>query len=432
MEYKTISLPYGKSQIRLKIPGHIKFKVLDIKKTPPVSNFKQSLNKALDKPINALPFNRNFRKGDKVTIAIPDKSRRGYSQPVLEILATRLKACGIPASDITIIITRGTHPSHSKAELKALVGEKIYKTFKIVDHDCRDLRQLEYVGRTSRGTEASLNRAITEADKIITCGVIQFHYFAGFSGGRKLITPGCADYNTVLHNHSLVFNQKPKAGKNPHAELGKLSKNPVHEDLMEIIKLLKERGKTIFSIDMVLNSEREVSHFFCGDIRKAHEKGCTLVKRTYTRNLARPADFIIASAGGFPSDITFIQTHKTIEHASKGLKKKGSMLVLGECAQGIGSDTFLPWLKYKNLAELEKKLRRNFAINGHTALCTLIKARDYNIYMKTALSDKMVQDMEINLVKDVQETLDKILESLRPRASVVIIPQGFNLVPVLK
>ncbi|MBI4835602.1 MAG: nickel-dependent lactate racemase [Planctomycetes bacterium] len=431
MKDKTIFLPYGKSQIRLRIPDHIKFKVLDIKKTPPVGNFKQTLNKALDKPINALPFNRNFRKGDKVTIAIPDKSRRGYSQLVLEILVQRLKACGIPKSDITIIIARGTHPAHSKEELKALMGEKIYRTFKIVDHDCRDAKQLEYVGRTSRGTEASLNRAITEADKIITCGVIQFHYFAGFSGGRKLITPGCADYNTVLNNHRLALNPEPKTGKHPNATIGRLAGNPMHNDLMEIIELLKAKGKVLFSIDMVLNSEREVSHFSCGDIRKAHEKGCALVKKTYTRKLDKPADFIIASAGGFPSDITFIQTHKTIEHASKGLKSGGNMLVLGECAQGIGSETFLPWLKYKNLDKLEKNLRRNFAINGHTALCTLIKARDFNIYMKTALNDKLVQDMEINLVKDVQETLDKILESLPPRASVVIIPQGFNLVPAL-
>lgn len=428
---KIISLPYGKSKVRIEIPSNIHFRVLNIKHLPPAGNFKRLLSKSLDNPIKSQPFCKLFTAKDRVALIMPDKSRRGYFPPVLEVLLKRLTSYGVERKNITIIIARGIHPPHTSAELKELVGDKIYHSINIIDHDCRDRKHLTYLGKTSYGTKVELNSAITQADKIITCGVIQYHYFAGFAGGRKLIMPGIAGYETIMQNHRLVLNTEPARGKNPNATLGKLSGNPVHEDMMEAIRMLEQRKHKIFSIDLVLNHKRQVSRIFCGSIRKAHEKGCRVVHQFYSARIKQPVDCIIASTGDYPSDINFIQTHKTLEHVSKVLKEKGSIFALAECSEGIGSDYFLPWFKYRTKDELETALRKDFVVNGHTALCSLIKSQRFKIYLHSKLPADIVERIHLNPVRNIQHTLTEIFNSLPGKHNVLIIPQGFNLLPQL-
>jgi nickel-dependent lactate racemase len=424
-----ITIPYGKKKIKLKIPTSFKYNILNIKSLAPIKNFKSALNKVLNKPIDNKSFNDSFCPQDHVAISIPDKTRRGYFPPILDVILKRLAVCGVPDDHIVILIARGSHFSHTVKELKELVGVNTYKKFKIIDHDCHNDKELSYLGETSRGTKVRLNSEILKADKIITCGVIQYHYFAGFSGGRKLIIPGCAAYDSIIKNHRLALNTEPEKGRNPDATLGKLSGNPVHEDILEAIYMLRVKGKKIFSIDLVLNDKRQAAKIFCGDIIKTHEKGCKLVEKTYSVAIKKPADFIIASTGGFPSDINFIQAHKTLEQACEGLKENGILFAFAECSQGIGSDTFLPWFKYPTAYELEDALRKDFLINGHTALATFMKANKFQIYLYSALKPETVRRIHLNPVKDPQNTLNRILKSLPPKANILFIPQGFNLLP---
>lgn len=430
---KTITLAYGKGKIGIKIPAGVRFKVLDIKSLPPLRNFQRSLNQSLDKPIKILPFDRLFKSAKKVAIIIPDKTRRGYFPPILEVVVKRLSRLGIPNNQVTIFIARGIHPPHTESELRELVGPEVYGRFRIIDHDARNKDELSYIGRTSYGSDIWLNRAVVEADKIITCGVIQYHYFAGFSGGRKLIIPGVAGYETILDNHRLVFNLPLKGGlgKNTQASLGRLKDNPLHQDLIEGVDFLKQRGKKIFSIDLVLNDKRQPASIFAGDIRQAHEAGCRLVEKTHSVRLKKPVDCIITSTGGHPSDITFIQTHKTLEHVSKGLKEGGVLFALAECSQGIGTDSFIPWFRYDTPDEMEAALRKNYVVNGHTALCTLLKAQRFDVHLYTVLPPETVRQMQMTPVDNVQQSLDKVFKSLPSKHSVLVIPQGFNLVPRL-
>ena len=426
---KTITIPYGKKKITLKIPAPFKCRTLNIKSLTPIRNFKSALNKALNNPIENEPFKNLCDSHDHVAIIMPDKTRRGYFPPILDVILKRLAACGIPRNHITILIARGSHFPHTAKELKELVGINIYRKFRIIDHDCRNNDELSYLGETSFGTDVRINSEILKADKIITCGVIQYHYFAGFSGGRKLIVPGCAAYDTIMANHRLVLNTEPAKGKNPNATLGRLSGNPVHEDIIEAVYMLRVKGKKIFSIDLVLNDKRKVAKIFCGDIIKAHEKGCQFLEKTYSIPITKPADLIIASTGGFPSDINFIQSHKTLEHASKGLKENGILFAFAECLEGIGSDAFLPWFKYKTAYELEEALRKDFVVNGHTALALFIKANKYQVYFYSSLTPETIKHIHLNPVKDPQNTLNRILKSLPPKANILFIPQGFNLLP---
>lgn len=424
---KTIRLAYGKTEVELKVPSRVKIRVLNIKSLKPIKNFRRAVNQALDQPIGLSGFNDLFLARDHVAIVIPDKTRGAYFPPVLEVFLNRLNHLGISNNQVRLIVGRGLHSSHSLKELKSLIGKRVYDSIKVIDHDARDKKNLVYLGKTSSGTKVEINRAVVESDKIITCGIIRHHYYAGYSGGRKLILPGIAGYRTIQQNHRLVFNPEGTPGKNPKASSGQFKGNPINEDMIEVARMLG----VDFSINLVLNHHREYARIFCGDIIKAHQAGCNFLDRVCSVKLTQPADCIIASTGGYPADINFIQTHKTIDHATKALKPGGIMLVLAECGEGIGSDTFLPWFRYSTMSALEKALRKKFVVNGHTALCTLMKAQQFKIYLYSKLSDALIKKIHFNPVRNLQRTITEIFNFLPRQHIVLIIPQGSSLLPCL-
>ena len=422
---KVIQLPFGREHKSIKIGKSVKIEILEPVKIKALAGVTQVLNESLDNPIGGKPFNKIFLRGDRVAIVIPDKSRRAYSGPILDVLLSRLNLLGVKKSNITIILARGLHPPHTIEEIKQLVGDTIAETIKIVDHDSAKTTELVFVGTTKRKTRVEINRAAVEADKIIVLSTIQYHYYAGFSGGRKMILPGIAGAESIRQNHQLVFNPPPESGKNPKATLGRLKGNPVHEDMLEASRFLKAD----FSINLVLNYQKQIEKFFCGDIFKAHQNGCDYFDQTYAVKLKKPADCIIVSTGGYPTDINFIQTHKTIEQAAQGLKTGGSMIVLAECSGGIGSDTFLEWFRYAAPEEIERKLRSYFNVSGHTAMCALIKARRFPIHLLSKLGTDLIKKMHLIPVSDLQETVDRVLAGLPAHSLVLILPEGFSVIP---
>ena len=383
--------------------------------------------RAANHPVGSTRFDAFFTGNDKIAILIPDKTRRCPADKVLDVIIKRLKEQGIDRRNITVILARGSHSAHSSSEIKKLVGRMTYRSIRIIDHDSNKPDELTYIGTTSRGTRVRINKHCADADKIIIIGAVGYHYYAGFSGGRKLILPGISAYETIQQNHSLVLNRPPLKGKNPDACLGKIDGNPVNEDMMEAAKLAG-RGR-IFSVNLVLNSRDNVIGIFCGDIIDAHRKGCDFVDRIYRISLKAKADYIIASAGGYPTDVNFIQAHKTIENASYALKDKGKMLVLAECNEGIGSDIFLDFLQHRTPEKMEAELRKKFMVSGHTALCTLIKAKRFDIYLYSKLKGSLVRSLRFTPVDDLQRTLDVLFGQGPSNAVVFILPKGCGIRP---
>lgn len=426
-----INLLYGKRYQTLSIPSALKYKILTAKEPRALTNFFQTFSQCLKNPIGSASFDSIFTPKDKIAIIIPDKTRRCYADKVLDILIKQLNKKRINNQNITIILARGLHPPHTPSEIKKLVGERTYGSVKIIDHNAMEPDEMVYIGTTSRGTRLTINRNCARADKIITIGTIGYHYYAGFSGGRKLILPGIAGCDSIQQNHSLVLNKPPLSGKNPAACLGKLDGNPVNEDMIEAAKLVD----VDFSINLVLNNKGETIKIFCGDIIKAHKKGCEFLDRIYRINIRSKADYVIASCGGYPSDINFIQTHKTMENASYALKEKGKMLILSECAEGIGSDILLKWLNYRSTEDMEKALRKKFVVSGHTALSSLMKAKRFDIYFYSNLKSSIVKKLHLRPVDNLQRTLKQFfshpLRTDGTGAKVFILPEGSTSVPLL-
>ncbi|HUT83222.1 MAG TPA: nickel-dependent lactate racemase, partial [Thermodesulfobacteriota bacterium] len=288
----------GKKSFRLKsknLIGVLKPKCI----APPVST--EIIDSSLDNPIHSLPFNDFFSPKDSVAIVCSDITRYTGSDQFLHILVKRLSRIGIKDSSISITISLGIHRPQTEDEIKQLLGKLLYGKIRTYNHNPKDNSNLKLLGITSRGTRSEFNRRVIEADKIILTGALGFHYFAGFSGGRKGMMPGVASFEACVNNHLLVLN--PEGGKNPRAATGILKGNPVHEDMMEACQGLPP----VFLFNTILSPDKKIFGAISGDLTRAFEKGCEMFMKEFSVPLKEKSDLVIASCGGFPKDINFIQ-----------------------------------------------------------------------------------------------------------------------------
>ena len=250
----------------------------------------------------------------------------------------------------------------------------------------------------------TVNSRLMERDAAIIIGTINFHYLAGFGGGRKNIFPGIAGYETILGIHKTVFH-KHKPGKDEKAKAGILDGNPMHEEIMAGLSLI---DKPLFLINSIFDDARGLIYVSAGHVDKAHRAGCEWYKSNYVRQIREKADLAVVSAGGFPKDINFIQTHKAIELAREAVKKGGTIIVLGQCEDGLGHPDFLNWFDSPSLDEMESRVRVADKVYAQTAHATRIKAELYNIILVSDLDEGHVKKMGINPKKSLLEAIASV------------------------
>ncbi|MBI5359494.1 MAG: nickel-dependent lactate racemase [Planctomycetes bacterium] len=418
-----LSILYGKDRLKLDTGAIMPALITPPGKKHGKFNASNEFRKALARPDGTKPLKKIVKQSDTVAIVVPDKTRPNAFKPLLPILLAELHKTGIKKDNITFIIATGTHSGHTQAEKTALLGNIPCKQYKIIDHDCHDEKNMRYAGATARGTEVYYNRHVFNADKVITIGIAGYHYYAGYNGGRKTIMPGVAGYNSIQQNHSLVFNPPDKGGKNPLAISGMLKGNPVHEDMLESAKLLG----VDFSINLILDTDKNIAGIFAGDMEKSHLRACKELDRLYHAKIKGLADCVIVSAGGYPRDINYVQAHKSIETASKALKPGGTMLVFAECVDGFGSERIKQWFKAGSPAVIEKRLRRKFEVPGNTVLSSLAKSDKFNIYLYSGMSKEDVGLMGLKPLTDIGQAEDII--NAFSNKKIYAIPDGNSVMP---
>ena len=383
------------------------------------------IESSLDHPIQSLPFNNFFSPDDEISIVCSDISRYTGSDYFLPILVKRLSSLGIKDSSVSITISLGIHRAQTDAEIREIVGDKLFGRIKVFNHNPRDEGNLKLLGTTSRRTRVAFNRRVVESDKIILTGALGFHYFAGFSGGRKSLMPGVASFEACINNHLLVL--KPQGGKNPNAATGKLDGNPVHDDMMEACQGLPP----IFLFNTIISHDKKIIKAVSGDLSLAFEKGCEIFMKNFSLPVTQKADLVIASCGGFPKDINFIQAHKSMDYAMNALKDGGVMILLAECSQGYGHPTFHQWFKYHDLNEFEDILKVKYEINGQTAYSTLIKAKRAKIILISSLPPQEVRQMSLIPADNMEEALSLAKQILGDNPATYVIPEAGSTLPVL-
>lgn len=401
---KKIKLKYGRKEFEIELPDHAK--ILTPENKPPENNEIQLLTLSLENPIDSPKLENFVNPNDKVLLIVPDKTRKAKTNFVLKILLERIKK-----AKIKILFANGTHAKQSEVEKREILGDEIYNNFEIFEHDAY-VGDFVYFGKTKRGTEISLNKLVSEADKIILVGSITHHYFAGAGGGAKMLIPGVASYKTAIQNHKLTLT--PDGDINPNATNLKLDGNPVYEDIIEAFKIT---GLKTLHLGVILDENDKICASFFGDVISSHKAGVKFLKEFFTIKTNLKFDFVISSAGGYPKDVNFIQSHKSIHHSHYILKEGGTMFSFIECSDGIGSKTFLDWFKFKTIDEMKKHLLENYTMNGHTALSLRNKLKFVNIVVKTELETEILNTLGLKKI----ETFER-LKNLD--GSIAVIPNA--------
>ncbi len=348
------------------------------------------LNEKLDHPIDSPPLEDLVKPGESVLIAVPDATRAAAAGQIVNLLVRRLIANGSAPHEIRIIFATGIHRKVTEEEKHSILTPFIAQRIKTLDHDPRDLMQIVKFGETFGGIPIELNRALVEHDHVVLVGGVTFHYFAGFTGGRKLVCPGLGSSRTVSGTHKLAFDCETLS-RREGVDTGLLDGNAVHEAFMECVEKVSPR----FAINSIVNDRGEAVDVFCGDWRTSHRAACDSYSADHTVRVPEKRDLVIASCGGYPHDVNMIQAHKTLDAASRACTEGGTIILLAECRDGLGRTDFLDWFAAADSQDLAARLCEKYQVNGQTAWSLLKKAERFNITVMSELSPEVVEKMRL-------------------------------------
>ena len=398
---------------------------LDLPRRTPAEHIRW----ALDHPIDSAPLKELVKPGEKVCLVISDVTRRWQSpETYLPILVAELESAGIRDEDMLIISATGTHRTQTPEEHKGMVTEAVYDRIQVVDHQSTDQENLAYVGTTTRGTPVWLDKRALACDKIILTGGVVYHFMAGFGGGRKSVLPGIAGRETIMKNHNLALNPGLGSGSNPNARSANMNDtNPVHADMMEACSLVNPA----FLVNVVVNDDQKIIAAFAGNWITAHQRACDLVDRMYGVPVREKTPLVIASAGGYPKDLNFYQTIKTLCNAREVVADGGTIILVTRSEEGYGSaDTERQIAGFATMTERERDLRENFSIGAFIGYLFAECAEQYHMIAVTDMDQAAFGTAKIHAVK----TLDEALALSRQLNSgkdlrATLLPHGANTLP---
>jgi len=406
-------LPCGKNSIALELPDSVR--QLTTRPASPLADPAGAVTVALTAPIGTPPLAEIARGRKDACIVISDVTRPVPNQIILPPILRTLEESGIAAEDITILIATGMHRPNLGKELEMMVGREIVERYRIVNHYCRkreDLRTIAIID----GAPIEVNTHYLDADLKILTGLIEPHFYAGFSGGRKSILPGISSFETMTFMHSYkVISQLQQANC-------RLEGNLFHDYALEVTR----KAGVDFIVNVVINKERQLTGVFAGHYDKAHRAGCSMVAEHAVAELDRPADLVITSAGGYPLDATFYQVSKCLISAMDIIRQGGSIMVLCGCEEGLGGEEFCTIMRTNPTpAHFDERHSdpKNFVIDQWCA---------QNIYQALAHAGRIyifspgLHEEDIHRfggirIEDCQATVDELLRS---HTEAVVIPEG--------
>jgi lactate racemase len=419
MAMTEIQLLYGRDSQNFTVDEN-RFEVIgkDLVQQPPLTELE--IGAGLDTPIESSPLEDLFAAGDSVLIVVSDATRATGSAQIVNLLVRRLIQCGVAPSDLGIVFATGIHRPVSPDEKIELLTPFIAQRVRTIDHVANDQSAMVSFGTTESGTPIELNRALKDFSHVVTTGAIGFHYFAGFTGGRKSICPGLASTRTIEATHMLALDFE-KGGRRAGIGTGLLDGNAVHEECERIAAMVKPR----FAVNSVVDERGRVVRVYAGDWLAAHREGCREYLVDHSAPIEATREIVIASCGGWPYDINLIQAHKTLEMAAHACREGGTIILLAECRDGLGRPDFLKWFAEQNAHALMLRLREGYEVNGQTAWSWLTNAERFKIHLVSTLPDVEVRRMRTIPARSVSEVVDNLPDGVPG----YIMPRGAALLP---
>ena len=418
-----IRLDYGTDGLEVTLPeGRVV--VIEPAHRPALSDPMGALTAAIRAPIGCPPLADIAKKGRRVAISICDITR---AQPRRETLSAVLSEMPeIRPEDVTILVATGTHRTNTAAELERMVGREILDRYRVINHDARDASTLESVGRTTTGAPVYLKREWLQADLRITTGFVEPHFFAGFSGGPKMVAPGLAGLETVMTLHNAERIGHPKA------TWGVTEGNPIHDDVREIAGMTGVH----FAVDVTLNRDQKITAVFAGDLFEEHRRACEAAKREAMREVAAPFDVVLTSNSGYPLDQNLYQAVKGMSAAARVVKPGGTIVCAAECRDGLPAhgaygqvlasqptpERLLQMINTPGYA-MPDQWQVQIQAQIQTAAKVLVKTR--------GLSHAELTAAHFQPIDDVESAVCDALRASGPGAMLCVLPQGPQTIPYL-
>lgn len=410
-----IELGIGKGTQEVTIPDRNLLKVLTPNPVHHDLGGEAEVKHALQNPIDSPRLRDIVKPGEKIAVITSDISRPMPTWEVMPSLLEELYAAGCRKEDITLFFALGSHRKQTEEEKVHLAGESVYREIRCIDGDADDVVR---VGTTSRGTPVDIVREVVEADRRICLGNIEYHYFAGYSGGAKAIMPGVSTWNAIQANHSMMVQSEAHAGN--------IATNPVRQDIEEAVDMVG----VDFILNVVLDEHKKIVKAVAGDLTAAHREGCRYLDRMYQVKIPKQADIVLVSQGGAPKDLNLYQTQKALDNSKHAVRDGGIVILIGSCREGLGNPVFEKWFNEANCPQdVVDRLDRQFQLGGHKAAAVAQVMLRAKIFMVSDMDPDFVRSIFMTPFATVQEAYDAACAELGSDASVIVMPYGGSTLP---
>jgi len=414
-----IPIKYGDETIELNIDGQVE--VLKPEKIE-LEDSVNLIEEAFLNPINKESFEEFASASEDLLIIVNDATRPTPTAEILDYLSPIL----LNHPNVACIVACGSHRKPTEDEFKRIFG-KCYKEFKekIFVHDAEKKDEIKFIGKTIRGNRIGFNKKIFEYKNVVAINSVEPHYFAGYTGGRKSFLPGIAAYETIEFNHTFAL-EKEACGL-------ALDENPVNEDMMEAVDILKDKIN-IFSIQIVLTPSGEIYKVTAGDLHDSFRKAVEYSKHVSCIKLKEKGNIVITVAPP-PLDINLYQSQKALENGKLALEDNGIIILYSKCPKGIGPDKFMNLLTSEDTPEkVLDRIKEGYKLGYHKAAKIAELSCRANIWAVTSIDANEIKQAFMKPYKDLQKAVDDAVAQIKKRSEtpkIVIMPAGSLTVPFL-
>jgi len=414
-----VDIPYGHDKIKIDVSDP--FEVI-LPKEVEIKDQDKLIEEALENPIGIDSFDDFIEYSSKLLVIINDATRPTPTSKILKYLLPVLSS----HPDVKFLIASGAHRASTEEEIRYILGDT-YEVFrrKIYIHNARKKEDLVYIGKTKNGTEVSINKLAIEYENILVVGSLEPHYFAGCTGGRKAFLPGISSFKTIEMNHKYALSE--------NACFLKFEDNPIHQDMTEAVKLLKNLN--IFSIQTVLDFNHNIYAITSGDIIESFNTALDFVKDVYCISIKEKGNIVISVVNP-PMDINLYQSQHAIENANLILEEGGVIILVSRCHTGVGSDTFIDLLsKANNPEDVMDLIGGKYKLESHKSIRILnIKSKSH-IFAVTDLNENIIEKSKMKPYKTIQTAVDEAIDLVKEagkKPKIIIIPDGSHTIPYIK
>jgi nickel-dependent lactate racemase len=422
----NINLAYGRSGLTITLPER-QIDVLEPQFVHGLADELGAIQEALRSPIGTAPLVELVKSGDTVVIVHTDITRATPNDRILPVILHELESAGINRGDIFLLNGLGTHRPQTQNELRLMLGDHIVDNYRCLQHDCFDEANLLSLDGSPSGNPVRINRSYLEADVRILTGFIEPHFFAGFSGGPKAIVPSLAGGECVFTNHGYEMIS------HPNASWGITEGNPIWEEMREIAL----PTKPTFLVNVALNTSREISGVFAGEMLKAHDQGCAFVKETAMVRVDEPYDIVITTNSGYPLDQNLYQSVKGMSAACQIVRHGGAIIIAAACEDGLPdhgryAELLLQGGSPQGVLDMVSQPGFRAQDQWQVQIQAQIQLHAQVFVYSDGLTDEQIRDALLLPCGNIEQSVKKLRVNYGSQARICILPEGPQTIPYLR